>query len=69
MGKAIQLSFNGELVKWCGRSPQKDGSESLSFSLFDELVSGTSVMPALVGPHASRHWVKVLRDISFPHRP
>lgn len=69
MGKAIQLSFNGELAKWCGRSAQEHKAQRLSFSLFDELDGYRSAMPALTGPHASRYWVKALRDISFPHCP
>jgi hypothetical protein len=69
MGKAIQLSFNGELAQWCNRNPQKARAESLSFSLFDELDGYRNAMPALTGPHASRHWVKVLRELSSPYCP
>ena len=69
MGKAIQLSFNGELAMWCGRSPKKTERESLSFRLFDELDSYKDAIPALTGPHASRPWVKTLRRLSFPHCP
>ena len=39
MGKAIELAFNEELARWCGRKPsvpelQKD---NLSFDMFDKL--------------------------------
>jgi len=73
MGKAIQLSFNGELHKWCGgrlldsQTPEK----ALSFDLFDQLDSNDkrTALPATEGPHASRQWVKALKKLSTPYYP
>ncbi len=68
MGKAIELAFNEELAHWCGRKPsvpeiQKDNR---SFNLFDQLDGHgkKTALPATQGPHASRHWVTVLRDMT-----
>jgi hypothetical protein len=72
MGKAIQLSFNGELGKWCGARPSHSGERSEkqqerpSFDLF-ECQSDSHArghLPALVGPHASRHWVTMLKNMT-----
>ena len=71
MGKAIQLSFNGELGKWCGARPDsgersRKQQERPSFDLFGSQSDSHSRghLPALVGPHASRHWVTVLRNMT-----
>ena len=72
MGKAIQLSFNGELGKWCGDRPTDSGKysgkqqERPSFDLFESQADpyARGQLPALVGPHASRHWVTVLRNMT-----
>ena len=73
MGKAIQLAFNGELAKWCGREPLDSGvwKSTLSFDLFDELdgYGNRTALPATEGPHASRQWVKVLKNLSTPYYP
>jgi len=73
MGKAIQLAFNGELADWCGRVPPSSRTcdVPLSFDLFDELDGNgeRTAFPATQGPHASRPWVKALKDISFPDCP
>jgi len=68
MGKAIELAFNEELANWCGRKPsvpeiQKD---DLSFDLFHQQDShgNRAALPATEGPHASRRWVTVLRDLT-----
>lgn len=68
MGKAIELVSNKELAHWCGRKPsvpelQKD---SPSFDLFDELdgYGKRTALPATQGPHASRQWVTVLRELT-----
>ncbi len=68
MGKAIQLVHNGDLRQWCG-GKRPDGEvrdAGLSFALFQELdSSGTrGGLPALEGPHASRPWVSVLRNMT-----
>ena len=70
MGKAIELAFNEELAYWCGRKPlvpeiQKD---SLSFDLFDQKdgYGKRTALPATEGPHASRQWVDVIRDLTAP---
>ncbi len=72
MGKAIQLSFNGDLGKWWGARPSGSGErtrkqqEHPSFDLLesqsDSFARGH--LPAMVGPHASRHWVTVLRNLT-----
>ena len=72
MGKAIQLSFNGDLGKWCGARPsgdQESGREQQecpSFALFEAQSDSHARghLPATVGPHASRHWVTVLRNMT-----
>ena len=72
MGKAIQLSFNGDLGKWCGARPSDSGEHSgkqqerPSFSLLESQSDSRARahLPALVGPHASRHWVTVLRNMT-----
>ncbi len=68
MGKAIELAFNEELAHWCGGKPsvpeiQKDSG---SFNLFDQLDGHgkKTALPATEGPHASRYWVTVLRDMT-----
>lgn len=69
MGKAIELSFNGELRRHCGRRMTDAGRDmSLSFDLFETQArygKGVSI-PAFEGPHASRPWVRVLRDLVTP---
>ncbi len=62
MGKAIQLAHNGELEKWCGSRPSEELRMHLSFDLFEP--HATAVLPALDGPHASRPWVRLLRDMA-----
>ena len=72
MGKAIQLSHNGELGKWCGARPSDNVEHSrkqqerpyfdLLESQYDSHARGHLL--ALVGPHAARHWVTVLRNLT-----
>ena len=73
MGKAIQLAFNGELAKWCGHKPLDSGvrKSTLSFDLFDELdgYGKRTATPALEGPHASRTWARVLKDMTSAYNP
>ncbi len=70
MGKAIQLSFNGELGKWCGARDSRERSgkqqERPSFDLLEPQFTpyARGHLPTLVGPHASRHWVTVLRNLT-----
>ena len=72
MGKAVQLSFNGELGKWCGARPSDSGErirkqhERPSFDLLESQSDSHARghLPALVGPHASRYWVTVLRNLT-----
>lgn len=68
MGKAIQLAYNGNLRHWCGGKTldSEARSDGLSFSLFQELDNcGTrGGLPALEGPHASRPWAGVLRNMT-----
>jgi hypothetical protein len=68
MGKAIELSHNGELNNWVGRRPTlvRGEEQSLNFDLFgykDAYIEQVS-MPVLYGQHASRAWVKVLKEIT-----
>ncbi len=73
MGKAIQLSFNGELTKWCGGKllDSQTSEKTLSFDMFDQLDSHDkrTALPATEGPHASRQWVKALKKLSTPYYP
>ena len=73
MGKAIQLSFNEELAKWCGRRLLDSDTleKTPSFDLFDELdgYGKRTALPAIEGPHASRQWVKALKRLSTPYCP
>jgi hypothetical protein len=73
MGKGIQLVFNGELAKWCGREPPDSGvrKSTLSFDLFDELdgYGKRTAIPALEGSHASRPWDRILRNMTSAYDP
>jgi hypothetical protein len=73
MGKAIQLAFNGELGRWCGRKPLDSGvrKSTLSFDLFDELdgYGKRTALPTLEGPHASRPWARRLRGMTSAYNP
>ena len=66
MGKAIELACNGDLEKYCGRKifHSEAREDRLSFDLFETPVD--TLIPALVGPHASRPWVKALREMVMP---
>ena len=64
MGKAIQLVANDELVRWCGSSLPKPGKQQLSFDMFDSQHTVGGAIPALNGPHASRHWVRIIRQLT-----
>jgi len=69
MGKAVQLSFNGELAKWYGgRLLDSDTPEKIpSFDLFDQLdgYGKRTALPTTEEPHASRQWVKALKKLSL----
>jgi len=68
MGKAIELAFNDNLWNWCGRKSPESRNFKPSFELFDQKgFSDKASLPALEGPHASRPWVGVLRDLTQPH--
>jgi len=66
MGKVIELAANGDLKRWCGRNPPDEQKQCLSFDLFDSQADpeNRAGIPALEGPHASRHWVKVVKDLT-----
>ena len=70
VGKAIELVHNGDLKRWCGGRPSdaEARSDGLSFALFRELdnCGTTGALPALEGPHASRQWVGVLKNMIDP---
>ena len=67
MGKGIQLTYHGEWGPWCNRDIPKPTVQKgfLSFDLFDELDRKAS-LPVLEGPHASRPWARVIKDLVFP---
>jgi hypothetical protein len=71
MGKAIELSFNGELGNWCGRKPSDVGEWEgrPSFDLFDSRDGCVASVPALTVTHAARPWVRVLRDLTTHEYP
>ncbi len=70
MGKAIELSRNGELGNFVGRRPTQERhvEESLNFDLFiyKDAYTEQASMPSLYSP--SRPWVQVLKELtSFDH--
>ena len=73
MGKAIELVYNGELSNWCGRNPlkERDCVNSFSFDLFSykDAYKEQVSMPALYGQHASRPWVRVLKELTTLNYP
>ncbi len=73
MGKAIELARNGELDNLVGRRPtlERNVEQSLNFDIFSYKDAYTEqvYMPALYGQHASRPWVKVLKEITSLHYP
>jgi len=68
MGKGIQLTYHGEWGSWCNRDIPKPGVANgfLCFDLFDESCTEAS-LPVLEGPHASRPWVRFIKDMVFPN--
>jgi len=65
MGKGIQLTYHGEWGPWCNRNIPTVEKGFLSFDLFDEPDREVS-LPSLEGPHASRPWVRFIKDLAFP---
>jgi len=68
MGKAIQLSMNGDLRDYCGRTSYKYRivEDRLSFDLFfhaPEYEHSVSI-PSLYGSHSTLPYVRVLRDLT-----
>jgi hypothetical protein len=70
MNKAIQLAANGEVKLFCGRPTPDLERQSTRPLQASQVRSGKSQnwlqasLPALVGPHASRPWVRHLRDLT-----
>jgi hypothetical protein len=68
MGKAIELSRNGELSNWTGCRPtlSKGGEQTLSFDLFSykDTYTEQASMPSLYSQYASRPWVRVLKELT-----
>jgi len=71
MNKAIQLAANGEVGLFCSRRPLVEReqtsachkvSQARSHNPQEWLEAG---LPALVGPHASRPWVKSLHHMTY----
>ncbi len=71
MGKAIQLVANGELKQWCGARRPDSPKQSVSFDMFQSKADcgSRASLPALEGPHASRLWVKVMKNFTMPAYP
>jgi hypothetical protein len=71
MGKAIELVSNGELKQWCGNAPSHSIKPDISFDLFQSKADWGSraSLPVLEGPHASRPWAKVMKNLAMPHYP
>lgn len=68
MGKAIELSRNGELNNYVGLRSSLDRIEkqTLSFDLFSykDVYTEQASMPSLHSQHASRPWVRALRELT-----
>ena len=62
MGKAIELTRNGELSNFVGRRPTLDrrGEQSLNFDLFSykDAYTEQASMPSLYSQYAFRPWVR-----------
>jgi hypothetical protein len=75
MHKTIQLAANGQIKPFCFRSVPPVKKETLTplarlkreGNDYQKWVEAS--VPALVGPHACRPWVKKLRDIVYPSFP
>jgi len=67
MGKAIELTRNGELSNFVGRRPKMDRREdqSLSFDIFryKDVYTEQASVPSLHSQHASRAWVRALKEL------
>lgn len=68
MGKAIELTRNGELSNWIGFRPalSRRGEQTLSFDLFSYKDAYTEQvsMPALYSQYASRPWARALKELT-----
>ena len=68
MGKAIELTRNGELNNWIGCRPtlSKGGEQTLSFDLFSykDTYTEQASMPSLYSQYACRPWVRALRELT-----
>lgn len=68
MGKAIELAKNGELNNFVGYRPtiERNSERSSNFDLFSykDAYTEQASMPALYGQYGSRHWVKVLKELT-----
>jgi hypothetical protein len=70
MAKVIQLAANNEVSRWCGRPPPEWGKERLCTVAAGNHRGAPGAqewlsvgVPALIGPHASRPWVQMLRQL------
>ena len=68
MGKAIELSRNGELNNYVGLRSSLDRIEkqTLSFDLFSykDVYTEQASMPSLYSQYASRPWVRALKELT-----
>jgi hypothetical protein len=71
MNKAIQLAANGEVRLFCERKQPGETRQMRVLPIVSPPRSNgrqkwlEAGLPALVGPHASRPWVKRLRDMTY----
>ncbi|HGE71515.1 TPA: hypothetical protein ENX78_11810 [Candidatus Poribacteria bacterium] len=67
IGKAIELTRNGELSNFVGRRPTMERREdqSISFDIFryKDVYTEQASMPSFHSQHASRAWVRALKEL------
>jgi len=67
MGKAIELTRNGEISNWVGCRPTLNRREgqSLSFDIFryKDVYTEQASVPSFHSQHASRPWVRALKEL------
>ena len=74
MAKVRELLTNGELNQWCGRqaarSPVEKPSVAVRATAREKRNQGEWLqagVPSLYGPHASRPWARILRQMFHPY--
>ena len=68
IGKAIELTRNGELSNFVSFRPrlERRADQSLSFDIFShkDVYTEQASMPSLYSQHASRPWVRALKELT-----